>query len=318
MRPAYSVILFTTLSGAGYGLMAVLGALLLLGWAPATPGTLIAPMMLGLVFAAVGLISSVFHLGRPERAWLAFSQWRTSWLSREGVAAVAVFVTALPLGALLLRLPAQHFATRVLGGTTSALALATIICTAMIYASLKPVPQWQHPTVLPAYLLLGLATGTLVLEAVLLITGVVIGTLRWLALASLAGAWSAKELYWRATGDKLRSFTASSAVGLDRFGTVRLLDAPHTESNYLLHEMGYRVGRQHAAKLRTIARASAFGLPILLTLPLLAPGFLPLPAQVVLACLAATSALIGALVERWLFFAEARHTVILYYGAQAI
>ena len=35
MRPAYSVILFTTLSGAGYGLLAVLGAMLLLGTPPA-------------------------------------------------------------------------------------------------------------------------------------------------------------------------------------------------------------------------------------------------------------------------------------------
>ena len=33
--------------------------------------------------AAGGLVSSVFHLGRPERAWRALAGWRHSWLSRE-------------------------------------------------------------------------------------------------------------------------------------------------------------------------------------------------------------------------------------------
>ena len=31
----------------------------------------------------------------------------------------------------------------------------------------------------------------------------------------------------------------------------------------------------------------------------------------------ALAASAGVLVERWLFFAEARHTVMLYYGAEA-
>ena len=49
-------------------------------------------LALGLISA--GLLSSAGHLGRPERAWRAFSQWRSSWLSREGVASVATFVPA--------------------------------------------------------------------------------------------------------------------------------------------------------------------------------------------------------------------------------
>jgi DMSO reductase anchor subunit len=40
--------------------------------------------------------------------------------------------------------------------------------------------------------------------------------------------------------------------------------------------------------------------------------------QAALAVLAAISALLGAMLERWLFFAEARHTVMLYYGASAL
>ena len=102
MRPAYSVILFTTTSGAGYGLLAVLGLLLLLGLA-ARPAVARRGQRWpsALALATVGLLASTFHLGRPERAWRAFSQWRTSWLSREGVAALAVYAAALPLVAQL-------------------------------------------------------------------------------------------------------------------------------------------------------------------------------------------------------------------------
>lgn len=100
MRPAYSVILFTTSSGAGYGALAVLGMMLALGLVPSQPGATMAALATGLALATLGLVASTFHLGRPERAWRAFSQWRTSWLSREGVAAIAVYVTGVPLAAL--------------------------------------------------------------------------------------------------------------------------------------------------------------------------------------------------------------------------
>src|SRR5436190_21342228 len=98
MNPAYSVILFTTASGAGYGLLALLG---LVGFnhGPASSfifGLVALVIALGLI--TVGLLSSTFHLGHPERAWRAFSQWRSSWLSREGVAAVLTYVPAVLFG----------------------------------------------------------------------------------------------------------------------------------------------------------------------------------------------------------------------------
>jgi DMSO reductase anchor subunit len=79
--------------------------------------------------------------------------------------------------------------------------------------------------------------------------------------------------------------------------------------------MGYRVARKHAAKLRLVAALGGAGLPVLASLVALA---LPLPLlAMLLALMALAGAMAGALVERWLFFAEARHTVTLYYGAQA-
>lgn len=316
MRPAYSVILFTTSSGAGYGILAVLGTMLALGLRPARPGITLLALALGLALATLGLVASTFHLGRPERAWRAFSQWRTSWLSREGVAAIAVYATAVPLTALAWWWP-QHALTRVLGAATSLLAFATILCTSMIYASLKTVPQWRHPTVPAVYLLLGLATASLLLHAFFTLVGTTAVLLQWLAPAAVAGACLAKECHWHANANLAPELTTAAATGLGSFGTVRLLDPPHTEANYLLREFGYVVARRHSERLRRLARLTAFAIPIGLSLALLLPS-LPPSLQGALAVLAATSAFLGVLLERWLFFAEARHTVMLYYGTSAL
>jgi sulfite dehydrogenase (quinone) subunit SoeC len=314
VRPAYSVILFTTLSGAGYGLLAVLGVMLLVGARLENPMT---PLIVGLALASAGLIASTFHLGRPERAWRALSQWRTSWLSREGMAALAVYAVALPLGALAIWGGQGGIALRLLAAAMVILAATTVWCTAMIYASLKPVPQWRHPSVLPAYLLLALATGTLLMGTLLPASAAGTQELRRLALVALAAAWLAKEAYWRAAGRPLRGLTPASATGLNRLSPVRALEAPHTESNYLLHEMGYGVARRHAGKLRRATRILTFGLPIAISLILL--GLTPSPAvKAILAAMAALASMAGTLVERWLFFAEARHTVTLYYRDQRV
>ena len=98
MHPAYSVIVFTTASGAGLGLLAWLALLGLLDLVATERWLGFTGLALAFVLITGGLLSSTSHLGRPERAWRAFSQWRTSWLSREGVAAVATYVPAGVLG----------------------------------------------------------------------------------------------------------------------------------------------------------------------------------------------------------------------------
>jgi DMSO reductase anchor subunit len=300
MRPAYSVILFTTLSGAGYGLLAVLGAAVTLGVTTPHP---LAALVVGLGLASVGLVASTFHLGRPERAWRAFSQWRTSWLSREGVLAIAVYLAALPLGATLL----AGAPSRLLAALTAVLAALTVWCTAMIYASLKPVPQWRLPTVPPAYGLLALASGAMAFQVFVAAEGIP-AWLTALVASALAGAWVTKEIYWHAAA-RTRLPELAAATGLTAFREVRPLDPPHTESNYLLHEFGYRVARRHAERLRNLVRLFGFALPLLTALALAAWP------SVALATVASLSAFLGILAERWLFFAEARHTVMLYYPA---
>jgi DMSO reductase anchor subunit len=314
MHPAYSVIFFTSASGGGYLLLALLGLLGAAGFLP--PDAMLGWVAFGLSFAmaTAGLLSSTVHLGHPERAWRAFSQWRSSWLSREGVLSVATYIPA-GLYAVLWIFFGRISPT--LGLLTAAAAIATVCATAMIYVSLKPIQRWCNGFVLPNYLLLGLATGmlwlalagNLVLPGAFLLVG-----LGWLAVIALALAALGKVLYWSYIDRTRGDATPESATGLGRIGKVRLFAAPHTEENYLLKEMGYKVARKHAEKLRLLALGFGFTLPALLTfVALMLPGW---PAILSL-ILAALSNAAGTLTERWLFFAEARHTVTLYYGAPA-
>src|SRR6056297_515942 len=132
MHPAYSVIFFTTASGAGYGLWIWLGLRTLLDGIPdrAAPG--VTALVLGGVLVTLGLLSSTFHLGHPERAWRAFSQWRSSWLSREGVAAILSYPPALVFtaGWYWKALPAGLLTLAAYA--TIVLAVITVTCTAMI------------------------------------------------------------------------------------------------------------------------------------------------------------------------------------------
>ncbi|MBZ9743917.1 dimethyl sulfoxide reductase anchor subunit [Mesorhizobium sp. CO1-1-7] len=310
MNPAFSVVFFTTATGAGYGLLALLGVLGPLGFVAPDfwPGFVGMGLALGLI--AAGLLSSTGHLGRPERAWRAFSQWRSSWLAREGVASVATFVPAGLFGigwVLLGRVDGWVAAAGLLAAIG---AIVTVCMTGMIYASLKPIAQWHSPYTLPGYLIYSAMGGCVLLNA--LLQAFSLGSKMLLAASALLTllGWGWKLATWR-HNDRLEIPTnANTATGLTG-GTVQSLEWPHTEENYLLKEMGFRIARKHSAKLRRITQALAFGLPILL---LLAAFALPWPLAAALSALAAIAQFAGMLVERWLFFAEAKHTVMLYYG----
>ncbi len=310
MHPAPSIIFFTAASGAGYGLLvfAALGGLF--GLVPVTSRSGLVLFLPALALITAGLLSSTFHLGHPERAWRALSQWRSSWLSREGVAAGLTYLPALAMAWLwitverLAPLPAL---------VTAVLALLTVYCTAMIYASLKPIPRWHHPLVPPVYLGLGLASGGLLGVALIAWLGGGHALASALVLLVLAVAWALKWHYWRAIDAARPTLTTEAAIGLGARGTARLVEAPHTERNYILDEMGYRIARKHKAKLRRYALLCGAALPAASLLLAMVAGPAPL-----LLTLAAVTALVGTAIERWLFFAEAEHLVMLYYGRDAV
>jgi DMSO reductase anchor subunit len=311
MHPASSVIFFTVASGAGYGLLLLLGIGGALGWLPPDRGFGAAALGLALLAVTVGLVSSTFHLGHPERAWRAVSQWRSSWLSREGLASLITYVPALVFAAGWVLLGRNSGGWGWFGLIAAAWSGITVYCTGMIYASLKPIQRWHNGYVVPCYLLLGIMTGALWLNALAHLFGLASNGLTLVATAALAVGWLTKLAYWRFTDDSRSESTAETATGLGHLGKVRLFEAPHTEENYLMREMGFRIARRHAYRLRLFATILAFVLPFLLTVLTLA---LVQPVAATAAVLAAFSVILGVLIERWLFFAEAKHAVTLYYG----
>jgi sulfite dehydrogenase (quinone) subunit SoeC len=309
MHPAYSVIFFTTSSGAGYGLLALLGLGAAFGMVPAEASLGLVGLGLATALISAGLLSSTAHLGRPERAWRAFSQWRTSWLSREGVFAVATFIPVALLGFGWVFLSRTDGLFAAMGILSAIGAAVTVVCTAMIYASLKPVAQWHSRYTLTAYMIFSLMTGSLIFCALLYSFGAGSPKLIFLAVACCVAGWGWKVATWRHNDRLVPASTANTATGLAG-GTVSSVEWPHTGENYLLKEMGFRVARKHARRLRMIATVLAFVLPIMLLIA-------AVPASGILAAAILSAAAIiqlaGMLVERWLFFAEARHTVSLYY-----
>lgn len=310
MHPAFSVVFFTTATGAGYGLLALLGVLAGQGFIPADFWLGLIGMGLALGLIASGLLSSAGHLGRPERAWRAFSQWRSSWLSREGVASVATFVPAGLFGIGWVFLGRADGWVAIAGLLAAAGAVVTVCTTGMIYASLKPIAQWNSRYTLPGYLIFSAMTGSVLLHA--LLQGFGLGSTMLLAFSLLLIllGWGWKLATWRYNDTLEIPTNANTATGLAG-GTVRSLEWPHTEENYLLKEMGFRIARKHSARLRQVTQVLAFALPAVL---LIAAFALPWPFAAVLSVLAAMVQFAGMLVERWLFFAEAKHTVTLYYG----
>lgn len=287
MHPARSVILFTTLSGLGFGLLFWLG----LGRPAVSGGAAFAFFTLAYLLAVGGLIASTFHLGRPERALKAFSQWRSSWLSREGWISVAALVVMAAYGAGLVFLDSRWALPGWIG---AALSLGTVFTTSMIYTQLKSVPRWHMALTPVLFVSFSLAGGALLA-----------GQVSWaLPLLLLAGA--IQIAHWvRGDGALARSGTTLvSATGL-KDGALRAFEPPHTGPNYLLREMVHVIGRKHSARLRGIALLLMTGIPVALLLA---------PFGHALAELAVLSHLIGVLAARWLFFAEAEHVVGIYYG----
>lgn len=288
MHPAPSVIVFSTLSGLGFGLLFWLGI-------DANPPTgLVAFIFFAIAYALSvgGLLSSTFHLGHPERAWRAFSQWRSSWLSREGVSAV---LALLFMGLDAIALIFLEMNATALGLIGAALSLFTVFTTSMIYAQLDTVPRWKTPLTPALYLSFSLAGGALLFGRVTV------------AIVLLVIAAILQFIWWQ-RGDAALSDSGTdlgTATGLGERGTVRSMAHPHTAPNYLVKEFIFIIGRKHAQKLRRIAFGLTFVLPIICLL---------LPFSHVLAIVAVLSHVAGVATSRWLFFAEAEHVVGLYYG----
>jgi DMSO reductase anchor subunit len=314
MHPAYSVIFFTTASGAGYALIFLMALFAAMNGVPADPWFGAVGLGLGTVLVTGGLLSSTAHLGHPERAWRAYSQWKSSWLSREGVLATATYVPlALTFWGWVIK-GSMDGTFSFIAAVLAMMCLLTVHSTGMIYATLRTISAWHNRLTVPGYLCFALLSGSVWFHALAQMFGYQTPAVALVVIVALFLSFYIKRKYWRSIDTQPGPSTPESATGLGDLGKVRLLDPPTMTENFVQREMGFSIARKHAQKLRRICFFTYFLIPIVLTgLTSNGEPWLAIPGTL----LAAISVSVGVVVERWLFFAEAKHVSMLYYGAEA-
>ena len=304
MKPAWSVILFTTLAGAGQGLFL---ALYFAQFRAHDAHFAVAGAIASFTLLSAGLVSSFFHLGRPSRGWRAATMWRTSWLSREvivlplTIALVAAFGLFIYLG--------RWDAAMVVGGFGVAACLALFLCTGMIYACLRFLQEWHTPLTPLAFLAFGCASGLLVAAA--LAASLQPGSARsYVAAALLAGAMAyVLRLITLLRNRSLRpKSTLASATGV-KAAPIRQISQGAMGGSYNTREFFH--GRT-AATVRLVRWTF-----LLLVFPLPAALILAAGQGTMVLAAAVVIQLAGLCAERWYFFAEARHPQNLYYQSIA-
>ncbi|MEJ2309964.1 MAG: dimethyl sulfoxide reductase anchor subunit [Gammaproteobacteria bacterium] len=326
MHPAFSVIFLTTLIGAGQGLFLALFTGQFYSLANLIPaqdsisfyalGSFIVLVLLGL-----GLFASFFHLGHPERAWRAISQWRTSWLSREVIVLPAFMLLVFVYGIShylgwneTLFVIGQNFEidpTIIIGVIASLMAFVLFVCTAMIYGCVKFIEEWHHWLTIANFTLLGIASGFMLAAAFSAYQGV--------ELVAFFGTWAAifmvlalvtrlASLYRNATM-KHRS-TLQTAIGV-RHTTIIQKAQGFMGGSFNTREFFHGKSQATLRFVKFAFLLLVFIVPVIL----LAIAYttssatLPIAAFVVM--------YIGLVLERWYFFAEARHPQNLYYQSMA-
>lgn len=313
MHPALSVIFFTVISGAGYGLFMLI-AVAGLFEGLLSPPLAVSSVLIGLVTVSVGLASSTFHLANPKNAWRAFFRFRTSWLSREGVFAVLFYLPALLYGFVWLNEINVHSAWWfvILSLVVFAGALLTVFSTGMIYACLKTIRQWNTPMTPVNYIFISLMHGAILFLCLYWLTTPEPTAVKGLALTALAATLAAmllKIIYYAWIG-RPAGPSINTATGFNR-ATVRLLDVGHSGDNFLTQEFSFVISPCRIMALRSLSMGLSFIIPIVMIAMMLGGYW-----QTGAISLGFVSSLLGILIERWLFFAEARHVVNLYHGAQ--
>ena len=313
MKPTFSIIVFTVASGAGLGMFALFALLDVAAPFDATQSRSLHAALFAYALVVAGLCASTLHLANPRNAWRSLTRFRTSWLSREAVFALVFLVVAL-IEIAMLAIGTRTPLRVAVALLTLMLAWAVLISTAMIYASLKPIRQWHTHWTTVNYVVLGHWSGGVMLLAWL----PEIDALRTAVAGLGVVAAITKLIYWRAIDGGVGSMTLEHAIGVDRgvrpaaaSGTpsimrARLFDVGHTHGTFLTDEFGFVVARRHRTVLRTVFWIFAIALPLISIVVGSRDGLA--------GSLAAAACVIGLLAERWLFFADARHTVRLYHG----
>ncbi|MCU7798256.1 MAG: dimethyl sulfoxide reductase anchor subunit [Candidatus Thiodiazotropha sp. (ex Semelilucina semeliformis)] len=325
MHPAFSVIFLTTLIGAGQGLFLALytGQLYsLANLLPVQSDKFYAVGSLAAIALLIGgLVASVFHLGRPERAWRAATQWRTSWLSREVIvlpAAMALtFLYGLfhylgwtdPLFVISETLPVDL--TLIIGALATVATFLLFLCTAMIYASLRFIKAWHSPLTVANFLFLGVASGFMLAAAFSAYLGNNLvsfyGT--WAVVATLLGAITRGFSLYRNTRFRCK-VDLKSAIGVHHSDLHQKAQG-FMGGSFNTREFFHGKSEGFLLMLRYGFLLMVFVLPVILIVLayILESTRLPMAAFVI--------QYFGLLIERYHFFTEAKHPQNLYYQSMA-
>ena len=306
MKPAWSIILFTTIGGAAQGMAVVAAVATLLG---AAPQAALAPMLwTSLAMLVAALVASFFHLGHPLRAWRAVLMWRTSWMSREVIVLPAYIALMAAWAGLATTGQADGGVAKVLAVLAIAGAALLWVCTAMIYACIRFIQEWAHPLTIVNYFALGLASGAVASGAVAILVGepAFAASLAAWALAATAVAWITRALSLRRNAKLKPRSTVQSATGI-RAARVVQTSMGFTGGSFNTREFFHGASLQAFRMAKVGFQVLVFAVP----LALLAWGAATGSAGAWLLAFASQAA--GMLVERWFFFAQARHPQNIYY-----
>jgi len=320
MKPAISVILLTTLIGAGQGLFLayycaeLLAVLSIIPNVPVQGASVAGIASLGLLIA--GLIASFFHLGHPERAWRAAAMWRTSWLSREVIAlptAISLIFTYT-----LLKLIGNTDVVFVLANSNP-VTLSTVVgffgmlavfilylCTAMIYACLKFLRQWYSPLTVINFFFMGAASGfTLAAAISTRIDPQLFGYFAGSAIFFVASGFVSRFASLVRNKNLRKPVSLQSAIGVHH-PTIRQMAQGAMGGSFNTRAFIHTYGSAVVKLARRFFLLAAFMLPLVL---LIASD----ETSLALCAIAFLIQFTGLLVERWYFFIEAEHPQNVYY-----
>lgn len=307
MRPQFSIIFFTTLAGMAQGLLFFLALINLEAPVLSAPFLSNLALPVSFILLTLGLIASFFHLGHPERAWRAAMMWRTSWLSRE--------VIALPLAMLATALTFLYIKSGVvptwLWAAVMMSTLALWICTAKIYQCIRFIQEWSHPSTLSNFILLGLSSGGLLLEFLLLVwneqnTPIGISLISVVNFIVLFLALNLKLWMWRRNQKLKPKSNLASATGI-KGDNIRQTSMGFMGGSFNTREFFHHQTDQVINNIRKIILLLVYvGPMVLLAFNMDSPSI----SQVAIALV---MHYVGLLAERWMFFAEANHPQNLYY-----
>ena len=322
MHPAFSVIFLTTLIGAGQGLFLALYTGQLYSVFNLVPvqdshtfygyGSLLA-----LIFLALGLFSSVFHLGRPERAWRSAAKWRTSWLSREVIVLPSFMGMTFIYGL-------THFTgynpvlftisdvfvvdlTLLAGFLATGLAFLLFLCTAMIYACIKFLQEWATPLTVLNYTLLGAASGFTLATVFSSYAGIQLASFYagWAIILTCIAFFSRMASLFRNSRIKPKS-TMTSAIGI-RHTKIQQKSRGFMAGSFNTREYFHNVSDVWFKSIKWIFPVLVFIIPVFILSSGMATNSFGIYA------FAFVVQYVGLIAERWFFFAQANHPQNLYY-----